>query len=399
MMFKLEIKRIFSKKINIFAIGLALILAVIFGGFAVTSNRYVDESGNVSTGITATRKLADNRRVWKGTLTEDKLEKVIEQNKNAMAQSSEKENANYGTTLQTIDDIRDFMISVLTPDSEYDENILNQMTEEDVQEFYGTYHKNMKKMAEEYGKTSAQKKYLEKKYNEMKLPVEYESYSSWDTMIMYAETYSIILAIIVGFICAGIFADDFQTKADAVFFSAKYGRTKAVRTKILAGIVTTVIIYCMGIVLLSMIGFGIMGISGLNTPYQMFQAYSIYIMSYGQYYLLAVVCGFIASLLAASVSMLVAAEMHTISVAVCIPFFLYCLLPFIGRALSGYTEIFNLIPTILTNVEASVKVPLVYQIGNHVFRQIPLVMLIYTIVAFALMPLIYRSFYKYGRNK
>ena len=59
---------------------------------------------------------------------------------------------------------------------------------------------------------------------------------------MYGETYSIILAIIVGFICAGIFADDFQTKADAVFFSAKYGRTKAVKTKIIAGMTTTTII-------------------------------------------------------------------------------------------------------------------------------------------------------------
>ena len=55
----------------------------------------------------------------------------------------------------------------------------------------------------------------------------------------------------------------------------------------------------------------------MDTPYQMYQAYSIYIMSYGQYYLLTVVCGFIASMLAASVSMLVAAKMHTISVAVC----------------------------------------------------------------------------------
>lgn len=184
----------------------------------------------------------------------------------------------------------------------------------------------MEKMAEEYGKTSVQKKYLEKKYNEIKLPVEYESYSSWDTMIMYVETYSIILAIIVGFICAGIFADDFQTKADAVFFSTKYGRTKAVKTKILAGIATTVMIYCMGIILLSVICFGIMGTSGMNTPYQMYQAYSIYIMSYGQYYLLTVVCGFIASMLAAVVSMLVAAKMHTISVAVCIPFFFILLI-------------------------------------------------------------------------
>ena len=97
-MLKLELKRIFSKKINVFAIGLALILAVIFSGFAVTSNRYVDENGNASTGIMATRKLTDNRRAWKGTLTEDELGKVIEQNKNAVTQSS-KENAIYGTWL------------------------------------------------------------------------------------------------------------------------------------------------------------------------------------------------------------------------------------------------------------------------------------------------------------
>ena len=41
---------------------------------------------------------------------------------------------------------------VLTPDAEYDESVLNQITEENIQEFYDTYHKNMEKMAEEYGK-------------------------------------------------------------------------------------------------------------------------------------------------------------------------------------------------------------------------------------------------------
>ena len=178
------------------------------------------------------------------------------------------------------------------------------------------------------------------------------------------------MAIIVGFICAGIFADDFQTKADAVFFSTKYGRTKAVKTKILAGVVTTVMIYCMGIILLSVICFGIMGTSGMDTPYQMYQAYSIYIMSYGQYYLLTVVCGFIASMLAASVSMLVAAKMHTISVAVCIPFFLYCLWPFYR---TGTFWVYNadLIPTILTNAVRK-KSHFIYQIGNCISDKFPL---------------------------
>lgn len=399
-MLKLEVKRILSKKINVFVIGVALILAVIFSGFAVSSNRYVDESGNVNTGVTATRKLSDSKNQWKGTLTENKLAQAIVQNKKAMNQYSEEAlNDNYGKTLQPIEDIRDFMISVLTPDAEYDESVLNQMTEENVQNFYNIYRDNMKKMAEEYGKTSVQKKYLEKKYGEVKIPLKYEAYGSWDTMIMYGETYSIILAIVSGFICAAIFADDFQTKADAVFFAAKYGRTRALKTKILAGVFTTTMIYWFGIALLSVICFGIMGVSGINTPYQMSQAYSIYVMTYRQYYLLTIVCGYIASLLAASLSMLVAAKMHTISVAVCIPFFLYCVLPFIGRALSRYTTFFNLMPTMLTNVEASAKVPLIFQVGNHVFRQIPLVMVIYVAVAVVLMPLTYRSLYRYGKNK
>lgn len=262
------------------AIGVALILSVIFVDFAVTSNRYVEENGNVSTGVWAVRKLTDNRRAWRGALTAEKLANVIAQNKQVMAQSQDEIDADYGKMLQPIDDIKSFMVSVLTPDSEYDDSVLNQMSDENIQNFYGIYQENMKKMSEEYGHTSLQKKYLENKYSKIKLPLTYEAYSSWDTMIMYAETYSIVLAIIVGFICAGIFADDFQTKADTVFFATKYGRTKAVKTKIVAGIATTTVVYWSGIALLSIICFGIMGISGINTPYQMSQAYSIYIMTY-----------------------------------------------------------------------------------------------------------------------
>lgn len=320
-MLKLELKRIFSKKLNVLAVGLMVILAAVFSGFAATSNRYVDAHGAVSTGMLATRKLAENKQEYAGPLTEAELTKIVAQYKAVMAQSEEKQDANYGTLYQPIDDILNFMISVLTPDEGYDETVLDSVTEDSVQVFYTWYQKNMKWMADQYGKTPEQKDYLEKKYSEIILPLQYESYGAWDTMIMYAETYSIVLAILVGFICAGIFADDFQTKADAVFFASKYGRSKAIKNKILAGVVATTMIYWTGIVLLSAISFGIMGTSGMHTPYQMSEAYSIYIMTYGQYYALTVACGYIASLLAASLAMLVAAKMHTISVAVCIPFF------------------------------------------------------------------------------
>ena len=49
-------------------------------------------------------------------------------------------------------------------------------------------------------------------------------------------------------------------------------------------------------------------------------------------------------------------------------------------------------------IKKYVKVPLIYQIGNCVFRQIPLVMVMYTVMAIALLPFIYKSFRRYGNK-
>ena len=163
-MFKLELKRIFSKKLNVLAVGLMVILAAVFSGFAATSNRYVDAHGAVSTGMLATRKLAENKQEYAGALTEAELTKIVVQYKAVMAQSQEEQDANYGTLYQPIDDILNFMISVLTPDAGYDETVLDSVTEDSVQDFYTWYRGNMKWMADQYGKTPEQKDYLEKKY-------------------------------------------------------------------------------------------------------------------------------------------------------------------------------------------------------------------------------------------
>ena len=186
-MFKLELKRIFSKKINLLVIGTVLLLALVFSGFAVSSTRYVDESGNVSQSIFSVRKLDNSKNQWRGTLTEATLVKIYQQNKEIFQQYSEDEiNARYGTLLQPMDDIRDFMISVLTPDSDYDAGVLQQMTTEEARDFYTIYHDNMEKMAEEYGENPVQKAFLQKQYSKIRMPLTYESFSSWSTMIMYA---------------------------------------------------------------------------------------------------------------------------------------------------------------------------------------------------------------------
>lgn len=337
-------KRIFSKKINRFALVTAMILAVIFAGFAVTSNRYVKEDGTISTAPIYARKLSANKNQWSGTLTPETLVKAYTQNKESQTNYTVEElDRQYGTLLQPIDDIKTFLTSVLTPESDYDESVLDQADETTIRNIYSTYQENMKQEAETCGHTPVQQKYLKNIYNKIKLPLQYEAYTSWDTMIMYAETY--------------------------------------------------------GITLLSALSFAIMGTSGIDTMYQLQEPYSIYIMTFGQYYLLTLTCGYIASLLAASLSMLTAAITRTISVAVGIPFFLYCVLPFIGRALSKYTGVFNLMPSILTNTGNYADAINIYQFGPFMVRQIPLVMVLYTVTSLLVFPLIYRKLHRYGRNR
>ena len=54
-------------------------------------------------------------------------------------------------------------------------------------------------------------------------------------MLQNISIFILILALVIGFLVSGIFSDEFQTKADAIFFSARLGRNKGVLSKIVAG--------------------------------------------------------------------------------------------------------------------------------------------------------------------
>lgn len=400
MMMKYELKKFFHKKINKIIFIAMIFLAIVISYLAVGSMRYRDAEGKLYTGVTAGRRLATDRNKWKGKLTVEKIKAVVE-DRRTLAQLYPEgiPDTEYGKTVQSYDDIFSFGIYVFTPDSGYDQNVLYHLSDEQLENFYSTYETNIQKMVQTYGKNSKQKEFLNRKYEEIEMPLDYAAKDSWDTMAMYVQTYGIILAVVIGFLASGIFADEFRTKAEAVFFSTKYGRSKATRNKILTGIVMTTVVYWAGMGILSIISFGIMGTSGFLTPYQIDQPYSIYIMTYGEYYFLILVCGYIASLFSASITMLVTVKMHSANLAICIPFFLYCMMPFIGRAVPAFETVFNIMPSVFMNIIEYAKVPIIFQIGPIVVRQIPFVMTIYGILAIILLPLVYKRFSKYGLKK
>ncbi|WP_270644012.1 ABC transporter permease subunit [Merdimonas faecis] len=400
LMLKFELKKIFSKRINQVLLAAVLVVTIIYSGMAIGSMSYTDEEGQDHTGIEAGRLLAADKNQWKGDLTPETISQVIKEYKELSAKYPDGiPDTEYGKSVQSYYDIYDFVIGIMTPDSEWNESVVYQLSDEQLQDIYTIYQDNMKKMAEEYGTTPEKRSYLESIYEKIEIPLTFEAKDSWDTMTMYAQTYVLLMAVIIGFLVAGIFSGEFRPGTEDVFLAAKYGRSKAIKNKIIAGILVSTVVYWIGVGILSFISFAVMGTSGFFTPYQIDDPYSIYVMTYGEYYLLILVGGYIATMFCAALTMLVTVKMHTPNLAVCIPFFLLCMMPFIARVLPTFDAFFNLLPTVLTNIFNAVRTPILFQIGPFVFRQISFLMFLYIVLFIVLLPFIYRSYSRYGIKK
>lgn len=230
MMFKYELKKIFSKRMNKVLLAAVLVMTVIYSGMAIGSMSYTDADGQSHTGIDAGRLLAEDVNQWKGKLTTEKISEVINDYKTLSAKyQDEIPNTEYGKTVQSYYDIYSFVIGVLTPDSEWNEGAVYQLSDEQLQDIYTIYQDNMKKMAEEYGTTPEKRSYLENVYKKIEIPFTFEAKGSWATMTMYAQTYVLLMAVIIGFLVAGIFSGEFRPGTEDVFFATKYGRSKAIK--------------------------------------------------------------------------------------------------------------------------------------------------------------------------
>lgn len=389
-MLKYELKRIFAKRLNRVLITIGFVLSVILSFLAATSNRFVTPQGHLVTGITATRKVVADKNRNKGLMTPQKISELIAQDQRTFREYKDKDESDkvYGTSLQQYLDVEQLVSYILTGNEDYDPSVYLDVNPKKLLNIYKIREAKIQKLIQQNGKTEEQRKYLKAQYDKISTPYQYEAPDSWDTLQLYVVTYSIILAVLMGVLVSGIFSEEITLKADAIFFSSKYGRNKAVKTKILAGLITSTGIYWTGMCIFTVISLALMGTSGSHTLMSMMNSYTIYNVTYGQAFYIMMFAGYIANLLATTVSMLVSAVMGSPNIAICIPFFLFCIMPFAGR-LGGAKGIFLLTPDQLNNFQEIMKVNHIYQIGGFVTNQLTMILMIYVVINITLIPLIY----------
>ena len=349
-MIRYEFKILLSKRINRMILAALLILAFVFSGFAIWSVNYVDESGTVHNGLTAPRKLTEVKSKYKGVLTSDVLEDVMQRDKavrNKYGNTIPDEV--YAETGQEYSDIKDMIVSILCYDKEFDYASVDSLDLNETGSIYNIREDNIDRIINEYGDTEVRKKYIQGQYSKVPVPFEYAPAEAWKTMGLYATTYAMILLIVNSFLAAGIFSQEFRLHADPVFFSTKQGRRKGTKTKIAAGIIMATIVYWGAMLMLSAVSYGIMGVSGAKSPIQIEYSYCMYAYTFMQTYMTILLAGYIGNILAAVTAMLVSARSRSAILAMCVPFMLFILSPFIGRVIP-FKEFFNITPDQLMNV-------------------------------------------------
>lgn len=156
----------------------------------------------------------------------------------------------------------------------------------------------------------------------METPLDYEYAEGWLHMFPTLSSVQMFLVLVIGFLVAGIFSEEYRTGASAIFFSAALGRERAIGAKVKAGLLLITAVYWLTFAVFSIGVLTELGAGGADCMIQISSQgwTSFYNITFFQEYLLIAMGGYAGCLFADSLAMLVSAKTKSTVVAVIVPF-------------------------------------------------------------------------------
>jgi len=374
-----------------------------------TDVSFVNDKGEHIYGPAAVQRIRAARQEWEGVLDEERIASVIQElgriaaSPEYSSDSIAERDAAYGRQ-EGIRPIRNMMIDAYNDSlDEYEYNdyyIPESLRPEDAADFYSNRMKLLTKYLETgNGKdkfTDREKQWLIQHYADWETPMDYGYFLGWNQLL---ENYMLITGygiLIIGFLVTGIFTKEFRWKADAVYYSTVYGRSKATAAKIKAGFLTVTLLYWGAMLIYTLFTLCYFGFEGAGYAVQLVENYweCPYNLSCGGTYLLCVMCGYIGNLFVAFLTMYVSAKTKSAPFSVIVAF----LSIFIGWMLEmpeiEALENITLLPDRLLVTFTHLNKLEVCDLGFTAVGALPASLLIYGVLTFAFVPMMYRAFRK-----
>lgn len=403
-MLRYELKKIFGRAggkiaLLVLAIGLAVICYS-----AMLQVSYTDENGDSHTGPAAARELRALKNEWAGPIDETALLRAAEENQRIIASEDynstdiQRQNAAYHDT-QGYATIRSLVAQTYGGFNEYDYYRLDSLTPGEAGQLYERRVQNLEEWLArpDIFFSPAEADFLINQYEAMETPLYYEYNDGWETLIYYAPTLVMFLLFVIIFLVSGIFPSEHRLKANAIFFSTKLGRGKAVRAKLLSGLVTTTVLYWLVIAIYTLVVLALLGADGADGAFQLLKWKAFYNITIGQAYALSVLGGYIGVIFLALLAMLMSVLTRSQVVGVIVPYVLVLAANFAQSILSSWEvlpQILGLLPDQLLQVAQVLDDFNLYTIFGHVTGSVPLLFVLYGALSLALLPLLYRVYRK-----
>ncbi|MCI9446463.1 MAG: ABC transporter permease [Lachnospiraceae bacterium] len=399
-MLQFEIKKIFSKFKNRMAVLILLVILVAVSMLTMNRVEYIDSDGNHVSGMPGAKSLRAEKNKWKGNLTEDVLKEVARENASinnsteALSDDNEQQDKAYARK-QGISSIAELINNAFSEWRDYNYYAIDNVSIEEAGSVYERRVSNLKKYLDSGEEifTDLEKEFLIQRYEELKTPFYYEYTDGWSALLQNVSTFILILALIIGFLVSGIFSDEFQTNADAIFFSSKLGRNRAVLAKMGAGFAVTTVFYVVFLLLYTAIVLAALGADGANCPIQMDMWRSAYNITFMEAYLLIAAGGYVGTMFASTLSMLASAAMRSTATAIIVPFIVLCAFPFLSRVIT-LPGICSFFPDQLLEIYITIKEFNLVQLGGRIMNVATLIIPAYALACLLLWPLLYRIYRK-----
>lgn len=406
-MVRYELKKIVSSTGGKIALALMALLVAVCCWMCISEVEWVNERGDSETGLEAISKLRDAQKQWTGVLDEERLAQIIQENQRicatpeAQSKDYHQNDIAYGWK-QGIRPVLNMMNYAYSAGfQEYDWYCNESVTPDRAGEFYGNRTKRMKDWlldktgSAQYLFNENEKQYLIDQYENLETPFYLDYTEGWKQVCYYAPFVIMMAALILGYLCAGIFAGEYRWKADAVFFSARHGRDKAVWAKIQAGLLLVTLVYWGSVLFYTLVGLGTLGFDGGSCPLQIDMWKSFYHLTMRKAWLLTVVGGYIGCLFFALLTMWVSAKTRSTVFASMVPFLLVFLPTFLENLNSDWvSKALGLFPHQLLEIYQALRYFYVYDFGITVKGALEIIPVLYLLLSAALVPIMYFRFRK-----
>lgn len=405
-MFYYEVKKIVTKKSSKIALCVLAVVFCVVVLLCIHAVDWVDENGESHSGLTAIHKLREAQLAWKGDLTEDVIARVIEENdrinqtKEGQSKDIQQGNIAYGWK-QGFSEIRELINSSFGEFRNYDYYLVDRLSPKDASKFYNNRTDMLKKWLNGEADSvysEEEKEFFICQFEKMKQPLKYTFLVGWNEMLEYATTIIMIMTIILGTMVASAFSGEISLRADAILFTSRHGRGKAIRAKIGAVLFTTTVIYFVTMVLYSCILLLVFGVDGADCMIQAGGLWkSFYNITFFQEYLLVLFGGYIGCLFMSSLTALISATTKSTVFASMIPLLLIFAPSFLSFIQSdALGKVLGLMPDQLLSMNQTVRLFNIYKVGGNMVGAVGILMVLYFVLTILLQPATYLFYRKTG---